>query len=96
MTWTDDMRAVLREVADSGGSFGDAAKRLGVTRSAVAGEAHRSGVRFRGWRVKLDYAAAASIRASRGMWSARELADEWGVSPGEIYSIWSGRHWRET
>ena len=46
--WTDDMGAVLHEVAGEGGSYNDAAQRLGVSRCAVAGRAKRVGIIFQG------------------------------------------------
>lgn len=47
MTWTDDMQAVLVKYASDGKSYQDVADELGLTRSAVAGRAGRTGVRFR-------------------------------------------------
>lgn len=44
--WTTAKIEVLRGWATAGGSYTDAAEELGCSRCAVAGKAHREGIRF--------------------------------------------------
>lgn len=52
--WSDGDQATLRRMAGQGFSAAEIARTLGKTRNAVAGRAHRTGVRLEGGRASSD------------------------------------------
>ena len=47
MSWTDERVALLRELWDSGMGTAEIGERLGMTKNAIIGKAHRIGLRAR-------------------------------------------------
>lgn len=101
--WTDERQALLEKRAADGKSFQDVADELDITRGAVAGRAHRTGVRFsatcgikqlgeRNHQAKLS---ARRVRALRGAprGEVGELAREFGVCAGTASAVRSGKTW---
>lgn len=59
---------VIRQCANTGGSFSTAAELLGRTRSMIAGRAHRLGVRFV---PSFEKSSRAGKRAMEKRWGSR-------------------------
>lgn len=91
MAWTDEMQAALVRLAAEGLTGKEIGERLGLTRSAVLGRAHRDGVRLT-CKSKLNDEAIADIAARLVVGEKHsDIAAHYGVHRSYISHIKAGR-----
>ena len=87
MEWSDKQIERLRELWDAGHSTDQIAIRLGVTKNAVVGKAHRLGVPGRPSPIRMEW-SDAQIERLRELWaeghSTEQIAMRMGVSKNSV------------
>lgn len=103
--WTNQKMRTLRRVARDGGSYADAAKRIGKSRAAISGMAVRNGIKFKSRKTapvgsgrpfaKLKESDIPTIRRklADGM-THKKIARQHRVSDHVIWRIANGKGWR--
>ena len=79
--WTHEQDEALKAAANLGRSYGEAAKKLGVSRCSVAGRAHRLGLKFSG-RLRYPEWSSAEDKALRKLYGKVRMKEVMRALPG--------------